>query len=440
MNISPDPRQAEEPPIRSEADPGAGRAVRSSASARRIAQVVLLAVFAALPLAGALLSFLQVSFDGVGGVEGLGGADSVAVSPDGRHVYVTGFDDDAIGVFVRDASRDTVSFASFVQDGLNGLFGLDGATGVAVSPDGKHVYATAQNDDSLVVFSRAATLDELAFVSIEQEGLAGVSGLAESSSVAVAPDGRLVLATGAFPGTLAVFTRSASLDDLSFVTSFADDVGNTTGIGGANAVAISADGVDVYVTGTDDNALAHFVRDGTSDDIAFVASYPSSASGDGLNLTFDVAVSPDSRHVYVTSLADSAISVFERDPSTPILNLVATYRDGVDGVDGLRLAAGVSVSARGGRVAVTSLGDDALAVFQRDGASGRLRQIDLFRNERQGVVGMNGPLSVADSPDNQNVFVASFLDSALVTFTSSLFQDSFESATTDSWSMVLPRR
>ena len=45
------------------------------------------------------LTFVQVLKDGVGGVDGLYGADSVTVSPDGSQVYATGYYDDALAVF-----------------------------------------------------------------------------------------------------------------------------------------------------------------------------------------------------------------------------------------------------------------------------------------------------------------------------------------------------
>ncbi len=47
------------------------------------------------------LDFVAVEKDGVGGVDGLGGAFSVSASPDGKNVYVLGYDDHAVAVFGR---------------------------------------------------------------------------------------------------------------------------------------------------------------------------------------------------------------------------------------------------------------------------------------------------------------------------------------------------
>ena len=60
------------------------------------------------------LTFVEVHKNVVGGVDGLDGADSVTVSPDGKHLYVAGFDDDAVAVF---------SVPSVSQWGLIALMG-----------------------------------------------------------------------------------------------------------------------------------------------------------------------------------------------------------------------------------------------------------------------------------------------------------------------------
>ena len=77
--------------------------------------LLLLPLFALMARAG-FLSFLEVHRDGVGGVDGLRGASSVMVSPDGAHVYAAGRQDHAVAVFGRDvvhsqSTRQSVSQA-----------------------------------------------------------------------------------------------------------------------------------------------------------------------------------------------------------------------------------------------------------------------------------------------------------------------------------------
>ena len=102
--------------------------------------------------AQALLSFVEVQQDGVGGVDGLDGAYSVTVSPDGKNLYAAGGSDDAVAVFSRNATTGELSFVEVQKDGVGGVDGLYYARSVTVSPDGKNLYAAGAIDDAVAVF------------------------------------------------------------------------------------------------------------------------------------------------------------------------------------------------------------------------------------------------------------------------------------------------
>ncbi len=100
----------------------------------------------------------------------------------------------------RDATHDTLTFAQVLTDEVDGVFGMEGASAVTVSPDGLHVYATSAIDDSLVVFSRDATTDTLSFTDVvKQNGVGGVFGLEGAAAVRVSGDGRHVLPAARMP-------------------------------------------------------------------------------------------------------------------------------------------------------------------------------------------------------------------------------------------------
>lgn len=103
-----------------------------------------------------LLSFVQVRRDGLAGVDGLNSADMVAISPDGSRVYVTGGLDNALAIFDRDASDGKLTYVGLQQDNASGVQGMDGAAGIAVSPDGSHVFVTGEWDDAVVVLGVSA--------------------------------------------------------------------------------------------------------------------------------------------------------------------------------------------------------------------------------------------------------------------------------------------
>jgi DNA-binding beta-propeller fold protein YncE len=155
--------------------------------------------------AQALLSFVEVQQDGVGGVDGLDYAYSVTVSPDGKNLYAAGGIDNAVAVFSRDTTTGELSFVEVQMDGVGGVDGLDGADSVTVSPDGKNLYAAGVTDDAVAVFSRNTTTGELSFVEVQMDGVGGVDGLDYARSVTVSPDGKNLYAAGAIDNAVTVF-------------------------------------------------------------------------------------------------------------------------------------------------------------------------------------------------------------------------------------------
>ena len=261
-------------------------------------RIGLVTFFFTVPALGALLSFLQVLYDGKGGVEGLAGVIGVAVSPDGQQVYAVGQGDNALAVFQRNG--DWLSFVEMHQDGV--VFGLEGASAVAVSPDGRHVYATAFVDDSLVIFARDGTVDELSFAGVKENNVGGVFGLDGASSVTVSPDSQQVFVTGSVDAALVAFNRDGSTDELVFV----DLQMIPSGLAGASSVAVSPDNRHIYVTGEADDSLVVFSRNIATGDVTFTALHTDGIGDvDGLAGASSVAVSPDGKHVYTTGRGDT---------------------------------------------------------------------------------------------------------------------------------------
>lgn len=361
---------------------------------RRIRYFVFLLLFA-MPVAGGLLSFIQVFRDGFG-ADGLAGVIDIAVSGDGAHVYAVGSHSNSLAAFGRNETTGTLDFLEFFEDGEDGVFGLVGASGVAVSPDGRHVFATAEADDTLLVFSRTATTDELTFIAAAvQEDMVGAFGLDGASSVAASPDDEQVFVTARIDDAVAVFNRNATTDDLTFVEAEFDGFGGVDGLAGAAAVAVSPDNLHVYVAADVDDAVTVFSRDLLTGTISFASKAADGVGGvDGLNGASGVAVAPDGRNVYVTGRVDDAVAAFDRDDATGALTFLAAYRDGVAGVDGLAGAMDVELNPSGTRVLVAGRDDDAVAVFRRD-ADGTLQFLEAVRDGTGAADGLAGVYALA---------------------------------------------
>jgi DNA-binding beta-propeller fold protein YncE len=83
----------------------------------------------------------------------------VAVNPDGSQVYVAGNSDDAVAVFSRNEATGALTFVETKKNGTDGVDGLEGAISVAVSPDGSHLYAAGNVDNAVAVFKNCYTSD-----------------------------------------------------------------------------------------------------------------------------------------------------------------------------------------------------------------------------------------------------------------------------------------
>src|SRR5205807_4073445 len=90
--------------------------------------------------------------------------------PDGVHVYVASELSDAVAAFARNSPPGALTQLSGTagcvsETGTSGACAdgnaLDGAGGIAVSPDGTTVYATAATSDAVAVLSRNPTTGTL---------------------------------------------------------------------------------------------------------------------------------------------------------------------------------------------------------------------------------------------------------------------------------------
>ncbi len=363
------------------------------------------------------LTFVAVYNDGVGGVEGIGGASAIAFSPDGRHLYVTGYYGDTLALFDRDSATGELTFIEAYYDGVGGVDGLGGACGVTMSPDGEHVYVAGEFDDAVALFARDGATGRLTFTEAVFDGIGGVAGLSGANDIAASPDGSHLYVTGWFDDSLVTFIRDSDTGSLSFAQVLYDETAGVDGLFGARSVVVSPDGAHVYAAGEYDNAVGVFARDGISGQLSFVEARQDQYDGaEGLYGVVDVTVSPDGNHLYAAGYDDDSVAVFARDNLTGRLTFIEALKDGVNGVDGLGGAHAVAVSPDGAHLYAAGYGEDAVAVFDRDAATGRLTFVQAYKDGAGGVDGLDGARAVAVSPDGLHVYVAGYTEDAVAVF------------------------
>jgi outer membrane protein assembly factor BamB len=294
-------------------------------------------------------------------------ACSVAVSPDGKTVFVTGY---SYGGSARGDAYATVAYnaATGQQRWVRRYNGPapgnseDVATSAAVSRDGSTVYVTG--------YSYAKATSGLDYATVAYNAATGqqrwvkrydgpVSGDDHAHSVAVS--GSTVYVTGVSSGAHDAFdyaTVAYSATGRQLWVRRYD--GATSGSLGANSIAVSPGGKTVFVTGA--SLAANHVYDYAT--VAYRAAtghqlwakrYRAPGSID--NQADSVAVSPGGKAVFVTGTAGYDYATVAYNAASGTQLWVKRYTT----VGGANDAYSVAVSPAGGTVYVTGAGDGGIA-------------------------------------------------------------------------------
>ena len=341
---------------------------------------------------------------------GMTRSDGMALSPDGRQLYVAtmnpvlpevgeppeGSPFGGVVVIQRDSISGAVSQELSVapclsESGTGGCVraqALHAPDGVVVSPDGANIYV--------------------------------ISGSAGNGSTALA-----------FRGTLAAFARDPSTGALTQLGGSdaclgAGDCTPTPGIGGPKALAISGDGRFLYVAGThgtgDHVRIGILARDpgtGALHEVGQSQLRPQGGVGVG-----GIALSPDGRQLYVVTT--HGVAALQRNPDDGRLSQLAGRRGCVAQGGGSGCTAahrmtdpqGIAVSRDGRNVYVGSGRPGGLVVLRRKGGTGALSQpagargcVGATRQSPGGCAvsrGLHfGPSAIAVTPDGGRVYATS---------------------------------
>jgi 6-phosphogluconolactonase (cycloisomerase 2 family) len=318
--------------------------------------------------------------------------------------------------------------------------GLDGARGVAVSPDGLSVYAVSQDDDAVTRFNRAAdgSLTYQGCITAET-GLVGTNGcvgmpttqangnqtaLDQPTVLAVSPAGDSLYVSSGADSAIVVFDRAAGgaltyRECLSSETGtigaaacgVAGEVqpdGEDTGFGtGPSSIAVSPDGLSVYTTSATDAAITRFDRAANGSltwrecvsadsnfntpNVLFICQGLGTLGADGANTGLDrpvsVAVSPDGDSVYAGTADDASVVRLDRAASGGL-----TYQGCITGDAALAAAGG---SGSNGCVGLATVG----------GPAGNGND-----------TGLDNLQSLVVAPDGEDVYASSLDDAAIARF------------------------
>jgi DNA-binding beta-propeller fold protein YncE len=335
----------------------------------------------------------------------------VAITADGHNLYVGG--GTSITAFQRDAKTGALTqlagilgcVSSTGGSGCGHALGLSGVAQIALSPDGRHLYAVSSIAGSVTAFARdtkTGSLTQLrgAAGCVRPGGEGGCAsgvGLAGATAMAIAPDGRSLYVAGKEANAVASFSIDPvggallQLGGKGACVRGGDDPGaclDGRALLGADALAISPDGAIVYAAAKDVDAVAVLQRDPTTGALSQQAGLTGCirlsgglgcATARSLAQPSALVIAPGGRDLYVASGSGNAISVLQRDAATGLMIQPA----GTAGCIGQGIAdctaaplltapAALAMGPDGSSLTVATSGDGTLITLHRDTTSGLL--------------------------------------------------------------------
>ncbi|MGA8364118.1 MAG: beta-propeller fold lactonase family protein [Solirubrobacteraceae bacterium] len=370
----------------------------------------------------------------------IGSPAAIAISPNGRSAYVvTQGSNDALVSFTRDPEtgllieQECISEVEAVVsecDTLKGK-GLNNPYGVVVSPDGKNIYVSSHNDEAVAEFSRNTSTGAIAQLATPDECVGGASsgcvtntaiGMEKTIGVAVSPDGGnvYVAAGGTEPGgALVAFKRNSETGALTQLVAKAGCVSTVnaacepgTAIDGPEDLLVSPDGHNVYANSSKGNGAVLEFRREPSGALAQLASpnacvmnAPVEAGctqAEGLREALGVAISPNGGNVYASSPQEDDEAAFTRDAGTGVLTqLPAPYECvakterstcAVSDITGIAGARRVTVSPDGKNLYVAGQNDHSVVELTR------VTEVPSGETPRGGAGSIPLPLPIVSPP------------------------------------------
>lgn len=347
----------------------------------------------------------------------LNNASSVDVSPDGQFLYVSSFDDDAISVFERNTDGSII-FVETQKNEVAGISGLKGSYDVKVSPDNRHVYATGRDENTLVYFSKDDITGRLTLLGKYQDNLNNIDGIQGAYLMDFTPDGNYLYVVGQGENAVAVFARNVIDGSLSMVQVIRNNQNGNNSMNFPVNVKVSPDGRHVLVTSYADNAVTWFNRNNQNGSLTYAGSLSSDGIGEDVLLgASGLSLSKDGKNVYVASSDGGSVEVFRRNQNTGSLTFINSFSEAQNNASGLEGTVAVTVSADDQQVYAAGTESDALVVFNRNTITGALTYQETLRDGEQNITDLKFPVALAVSDKFDEVYVADFGSNALLSFT-----------------------
>lgn len=354
-------------------------------------------------------------------IDGLTWAGALAMSPDGRYVYATsGRDstsgDDAIAVFSRDANDGTLTYIQLIDKVDDSIPGLDDPNNLTVTPDGRHVYVTSNNTtnaDTVVIFSRDADTGMLTHVATLTNGGTDAAGNTLGNLNGIS---NVAVSHDDEFVYVSAGTSSAinvfSRNRFSGLLTLEQTIIDGTNLPGVATMTLSSDGEFLYAGSA--KGMVVYARDVVTGELAQVEP----VAGTYLTGVRQIAITPDSAYLYAASNTDSALNIYTRNTDPGSANYgKLTAHSTMAVLTGLEGASSVMVNADGTKLYLAAASADALYVYDIEADGSLTLSQTLTHNGTddlsQDITDLNGAVALVLDPAGNDVYVASRVSNSL---------------------------
>ncbi len=302
------------------------------------------------------LTYVDYLEDG-GGLDGLNGATDILISADGTDVYITGFWDNTVTHFQRDITTGLLSFSDKEKDGLFGVDGISGANSLAFSANENFVYVAGFWDNAIGVFARDVEDGTLEFEDAFFDGENGIDGLEGITKIILNADQNKLYALGSTEEAIAIFNinnQDGSLDFQEMVSAL-----------GAVKMEINSTADHLYTVNPTTSSVSQFNINSTGN-LLLETTYEASAGGGdfvGLNAVDNLNLNPNGDLIYFTSKTENTVAAYRRDLISGNLVFEKVQRNDEANVHSIAGATSIKTSEDGKFIYVTAADDNAVAVF-----------------------------------------------------------------------------
>jgi len=356
------------------------------------------------------LTYKESIKDGESGADGLKGASCITISPDEKFIYVTGPQDSAICWFECNSTNGSLTYKGFITGKQDTSSALAWPVSAIVSNDGKHIYVLALKGMAISWFDRNETTGAITYKGHLKEGIDSIQGLSQAYFLKMSPDGKQVYVTSqeSMSGKFSWFNRDLNSGALTYKGTITDGENGINSIAGARSIEITYSCKYIYVVAEFSNSISWFERDLLTDSLTYKGCVINGVNGlTGLVGAYDIDLNKTEDRLYLGARGDKTVCYFDRDTITGHLIFKDSFKDGEDAADKLDGACGALISPDEKHIYVTSVWDNAVTFFKRDSTNGDLRFTGCIVEGQDTSAILESPSAISISPDGNIVYVTS---------------------------------